>query len=86
MNAMPSGFLTCRGIDLSFHLTCLGDRFDSDAHTALHRATPCHWRLPYGLGQFPKTPFATCDPKAFQSGVVEEMIGLTYNVNGIFMI
>jgi hypothetical protein len=37
-----------------------------DVHTALHRATACHWRMPYGLGQFPKTPFADRHDKALE--------------------
>jgi hypothetical protein len=50
--------------NLSFHLTCLGDRLD--VQTALHRATPYHWRMPYGLGQLPKTPFADSHDKALE--------------------
>jgi hypothetical protein len=66
MNTMLSGFLTWRGINFLFHLTCLGDRLDPDIYAALHRATPCHWLMPYGLGQFLKTSFADRHDKALE--------------------
>jgi hypothetical protein len=37
-----------------------------DINGALHRATPCHWLMPHGLRQFPKTLLADRLDKALE--------------------
>jgi hypothetical protein len=39
---------------------------NQDVDTALHRTTACHLRMPYGLDQFPKIPFADRHDKALE--------------------